>query len=1083
MAAKSDPPASSISARKRLGELALEKGLISSTQLDDALKTQGELTKLGLSERIGTILFKKKVLSKQDLDSLLKEQTTSETSVRTKSKRLGNFELYEKVGQGAMGVVFRARQITMDRIVAVKILAPKYANDESFIKRFVREARAAGQFSHENIVTALDVGYIEPYHYFVMEYVEGKTLRKVIEERGPLPEKEALAYAMQIAKGLDHALTKKILHRDVKPENVIVTSQDIAKLLDMGLACAVGANEDEDAADADPKKRKAAGTPHYISPEAAKGEELDTRADIYSLGCTLFHMLAGTTPYEGTNGRSIMARQVAEPFPEIKQKRANVSENTARILAKMTAKDRAKRYANPQEFVEDAGLALEGSSLKHALGDGKSGRLRGGTGTTGPRAPIGERGTTGPRSPIKPRGTTTGPASPIMGDRTGSLSPTQPGGSPGGARAKPSSTGMWIGVGLAGVIVLGLGVALLGGDGGKQTAKPAPRKPDAAPAPARPEPEVKSVEVKAPAGPTREQLAREALDAAEKLAKDAPENYPALLAAFDRAGEQARETPLAKQAGDGLAAAQERLGKALDGVLKEMQDKADAARGKGDWRGAVDAFRDEAVAEHLRAGDWRPRLDGARQAERAKAEAEAAKHLGEARAKTQALNAQGFEEAIALAQKAEAVPAEFAPSSKAASEEKQRWTEALAQLRQAETQAASARQEKGRELAWSVRKEMQALLQAKRFAAARDLLDGKLRDRAFADAREALGAEKADLDALLALRQEAIEALRKRAGEKISLSKGNTKLNGTLKDNGGDRAVGLKLAEGPEFSLSGEQLEADDVDAHAPAGQDAKEGLRRRGLLYLADGDFARGKDFFAKARDAGLGDAAAPYLERIERLETGDLELKARRDWAEAEAAFKSGKLKEAHLMYLNFERAHAKAKAYAEHANELKERLAAIEAALNPSKPGLIAHIFRGSEFKPEEFIAARVDAKVDYDWGGGGPGDGLPNDDFCIRWFGTIKIEKAGHYTFATSADDGTRITVNGKQLTNDWTTHPMTRFAGEIDLAAGSYEIKLEYYEKGGGAGCRLYWGLKDGFPETIIPPEALSHNPALEQPKK
>ena len=136
MSSKMEKASSSISSRKRLGELALEKGLISNNQLTDALHTQGELHKLGLSERIGTILFRKKMISKQALDDLLKEQTTQEDSTKPqKVRRLGNFELQEKVGQGAMGVVFRARQITMDRIVAVKLLAPKYADDESFIKR------------------------------------------------------------------------------------------------------------------------------------------------------------------------------------------------------------------------------------------------------------------------------------------------------------------------------------------------------------------------------------------------------------------------------------------------------------------------------------------------------------------------------------------------------------------------------------------------------------------------------------------------------------------------------------------------------------------------------------------------------------------------------------------------------------------------------------------------------------------------------------------------------------------------------------------------------------------------------------
>ena len=538
--------AASASSRKRLGELALEKGLISTAQLHDALHTQVELIKLGLSERIGTILFKKNALSRQALDELLKEQTGNLDAAKPPAvRRLGNFELGEKVGQGAMGMVFRAHQITMDRTVALKILAPKYADDEAFIKRFVREARAAGQFCHENIVTALDVGFIAPYHYLVMEFVEGKTLRKIIKERGPLPEREALEIAVQIAKGLDHALTKKILHRDVKPENVMVTPQGVAKLLDMGLACVTGVEEEETAED-EQKNRQAFGTPHYISPEAARGADLDTRADIYSLGCTLYHMLAGLTPYQGPNGRAVMAMHIAEPFPEIREKRPKLSLHAARILERMTAKDRELRYANPEQVIQDLLAVLHGSAPKHAAAavNGKDAKEQGGL-TTGPRAPIGGRGTTGPRSPIRPRDRTTGPASPILGDRTGALAPTLPAATAARAKAAKASSILWLGGAGAALVLLGLGIALRGGGEQPAARSPAPKLETPAAASQASEP-VKKVEFKAPAGPSRDQLAREALDTALQLRKEKPEAFAQLLPALAHAAEQAQETPVAK---------------------------------------------------------------------------------------------------------------------------------------------------------------------------------------------------------------------------------------------------------------------------------------------------------------------------------------------------------------------------------------------------------------------------------------------------------------------------------------------------------------------------------------------------------
>lgn len=1076
MANSSDNADASTASRRRLGELALERGVISEQQLSDALHAQDELKKLGLSERIGTILFKKKVISKQVLDDLLKEQS-ADGSGKTKPKRLGNFELYEKVGQGAMGVVFRARQVTMDRIVAVKILAPKYAGDASFIKRFVREARAAGQFSHENIVTALDVGFIEPYHYFVMEYVEGQTLRKLVEDRGPLPEKEALIFTLHIAKGLDHALAKNILHRDVKPENVIVTSQNIAKLLDMGLACAAGASEDDSPHASDTDKRKAAGTPHYISPEAARGEDLDTRSDLYSLGCTLYQLLSGKTPYDGTNGRSIMAKHIAEPFPDIRDKRKDLSAGTVRILEKLAAKDREDRYATPTQLIEDLEAQLEGSALRHATpagGSGRNPRVRGQT-TTGPRAPVGERGTTGPRSPVRPRGATTGPASPILGDKTGNLSPTQPGAATAKARQQQAAAGIWVAVGAGVAIVAGLALALGGGSEKKAASRPARSEPPPEkPAPVEPP---RKVEVKAPAGPSREQLAREALDAAQKMAKDRAADFAALLPAFEHAAERAKDTVLAQTAAEALAGTRDRHAKALDELFASLQRTAEAFSVKNEFKAAAEVFKHEAVPEPLRAGDWMQRLDAGRQAEAGKAEAAAQKLLAEARAKAQALNMQGFEAAIALALQIEALPADLAPSVRLAGEEKQRWAAALDQLRQTEAQAQKDKLAQSREIVLVARKDIQPALQANRFTAAREALETRLRDKANEAATDLIRAEIADLDALLALRKQAVDELKKQEGAKVTLRRGNATLTGTIKAAPGGTGVGLKLAEGPEFSLGAEQLDANDVDTHAPIGPAGQErdNFKRRGLLFFAAGDFAKARECFARARDAGLPDAQF-YFDKLERVEFGEAEARAKRDWAAAEERFKAQQYKEAHLQYLAFAQQHAKTKVHAEVGETLKQRLVAIDFALNPTKPGLLVSIFKGQEFKPEDLLASRVDANIDYDWGGNSPGPNLPNDGFCVRWTGSIKIEKPGRYTFATMGDDGARLWVNGQQLVNDWTIHPPQRFAGEIELAAGTYDLKVEFFEAGGGAFCKLFYALKDGFPEKVIPPEVLQHDP-------
>ncbi|MBI3832679.1 MAG: protein kinase [Planctomycetes bacterium] len=1015
-------PASSESARrKKLGEIAVERGLVSKNQLSDALNTQTEMTKLGLTERIGTILLKKKVISKDTLQELLREQSGG-------VRRLGNFEILEKVGQGAMGVVYKARQVSMDRVVALKILARKYANDPQFIERFVKEARAAGQFSHENIVTAVDVGYVEPYHYFAMEYVEGKTLRKMLAERGALPEDEAVKYTLHIAKALEHALAKKIIHRDVKPENIIVTPQGLAKLLDMGLACAVGAEADEEdeegaeeskhGASSSVTQKKAAGTPHYISPEAARGaDDLDTRSDIYSLGCSFYQLLTNATPFEGTDARTIMALHITNDVPDPRVKQPEVSANAARILMKMSARDRTQRYETPTELVEDLQALLAGKPLKHAGGGlpTKSGKLRSAT-TTGPRAPIGARGTTGPRTPVQPR-STTGPASPvIVGDRTGSLSPTVPL-SPGAkaAQAEKSNATIWILTG-AGAAILIIGIALAASGGGPDPAKTA-HKSDPAPAhspeksvAAVEQPDtVKKVDVKAPGPSVREERAKSALDAVLAQIKDKPTEFGDHQRNLQQAVQLSRGTPSADPAADAWTALEKNWKDALEAALKEPQAKAQEALAKGDFTAAADALKDETVAPNLRAFDWKKVLDEARKPVKDGAEAAAAKFLTDARAKAGAKTEQGFLDAIELAKKAQDVPAALAPSAKEAPKEIRKWEGEIAALKKAEEQAAAAKEVKGQQQADAAWKELAPLLEQNKFAQAMELLDQKIADRANADAKDGLMAEKADVETVLNLRKRAVEYINTRAGEKIGLAKGKDTIEGQVVANtrGG---VTLKLEDGPEIAFSAEQLDIRDIDRFAPKDKGgAAEDLRQRALLYLADGDLAGAKDRLQKAKDAGSAPAAA-NLDRLERLAQGEAEASAQRAFKKAEDLFAAKQWKEAQLAYEDFQARHGKTKVAAQNAAQIKERLAAIEDILNPYRPGLVAYIFDLKGFKPQseggdKALLTRVDNKVDFRWGKKGPAPNLPND-FAVRWEGGVKTEKPGLYTFFITTTDKCR-----------------------------------------------------------------------------
>lgn len=273
---------------------------------------------------------------------------------------LGDFEILDRIGQGGMGTVFKARQRSMDRLVAVKVLRPALASDAAYVERFWREARAAARLSHPNIVLAITAGEDHGYYYFVMEYVEGHTVGLLLKA-GPLAEQNALRITLQIARALDYAWSKeRIVHRDIKPGNILITPDGTAKLADLGLAHEVTL-EDEDAFGAD---RKILGTPHYIAPEQIQRRpDLDVRCDLYALGATLFHMVTGRAPFEGRNTKALLNKHLREPAPDPRELRPELSDGLARILQKLLAKDRDDRYPDAKNLAADIEAVLRGESL------------------------------------------------------------------------------------------------------------------------------------------------------------------------------------------------------------------------------------------------------------------------------------------------------------------------------------------------------------------------------------------------------------------------------------------------------------------------------------------------------------------------------------------------------------------------------------------------------------------------------------------------------------------------------------------------------------------------------------------------
>ncbi len=265
------------------------------------------------------------------------------------------YELQGILGEGSMGLVYQARQVSLDRRVAIKLLTPRLAKDVSFLGRFMREARAVAKLNHPNMVSGIDVGESRGCRYFVMEFVSGHGLHEVLERRGRLEPTQATKIVLAVARALEHAHVNGLVHRDVKPGNIMISDTGRVKLCDLGLAKEV--NE----GGATTSEGRAMGTPDYISPEQARGQsDIDIRSDLYSLGATLYHLVCGRPPYHGTTPAVIMTKHLTEPLPPATTLAPNLPPGCAFIIHKAMEKDRDKRYQTPAELIEDLDTVLEG---------------------------------------------------------------------------------------------------------------------------------------------------------------------------------------------------------------------------------------------------------------------------------------------------------------------------------------------------------------------------------------------------------------------------------------------------------------------------------------------------------------------------------------------------------------------------------------------------------------------------------------------------------------------------------------------------------------------------------------------------
>ena len=263
----------------------------------------------------------------------------------------GRYRLEERIGSGGMSTVYRAFDETLERWVAIKVLHQTMEDDPIQLERFRREARTVARLSHPNVVTVIDAGEDDGHPFIVFEYVDGDTLKAVIRQTGPLPVVEAVAYAIEIGRGLMAAHQERLVHRDVKPQNVLIDPDGCAKVTDFGISRSL----DSDGLTA---TGRVLGTTDYVAPEQALGEDVTEQSDVYSLGICLFEMLTGTVPFTAESQVGVAMKHVRDPLPDVQRLRPEVSAALAAVVERATSKERRNRYADAADMVDDLEQAL-----------------------------------------------------------------------------------------------------------------------------------------------------------------------------------------------------------------------------------------------------------------------------------------------------------------------------------------------------------------------------------------------------------------------------------------------------------------------------------------------------------------------------------------------------------------------------------------------------------------------------------------------------------------------------------------------------------------------------------------------------
>jgi serine/threonine-protein kinase len=340
-----------------LGRIVVDRGLMSQEELVECSETVKRSATAGSPRTLEDVLVEREFVTRRQAQRL-----RGDLEADRSSQRIPGYKIIKKLGAGAMATVFLGRQLSLDRLVAIKVLPKKFSADPKFIERFYKEGRAAAKLNDPNIVGAYDVGQAGEHHYFVMEFVDGDTVYDRIVARKRVPEKEAIDIIRQVASALKHAHEQGFIHRDIKPKNIMINAAGTVKLADLGLARAIS---DKEAAEAE--SGRAFGTPYYISPEQIRGAiDIGPPADIYGLGATLYHMVTGRVPFEGKSPAEVMQRHLKSELTPPDHLNPQLSAGLSQVVEMMLAKSAKDRYPSAKELMVDLDLVGRGEEPRFA---------------------------------------------------------------------------------------------------------------------------------------------------------------------------------------------------------------------------------------------------------------------------------------------------------------------------------------------------------------------------------------------------------------------------------------------------------------------------------------------------------------------------------------------------------------------------------------------------------------------------------------------------------------------------------------------------------------------------------------------